>query len=552
MQLDEGLLVNFLLDSGLVTKSQLSTFAPGPDKTLYQLLSEHNVIAEDELRRAAAHASGTTFVVLTKDDISPAALFHIPEPISRSHNMLAYAADGNVLEVALLDLDDLQYLAPLNLTYKVRPRLTTRASIKEGLIHYQKLLKEKFSGLLKEGQHVVDALVHHALLSSAHGIHIDLHTTTLVRYRIGEMLREAMQLPVSVGAQLSSQLKMLAKLLPSSSTVQEGRFKFYKDGERHTVHVSALPTATGERLVLRLSKDSAGGAAFSLAALPLQGKALEAVQGLLHKTSGLVLIAGPKGGGKTTTLYTLLDQLEHTKRAVVTVEEKIEHHFSHIAQMQTKPEIGLSTLAGLRAVLKQDLDVVAVGDLTDADTAQLALHAANTGTLVFACVEAASPGAAIETLVLSGVSPTLIASNLKGVVTVDAVRRICPETHESYMLTRAEAAPLEGAADFGRVLAELKEEKFVDSDTQWKELHFARAVKCSQCEDGYQGMLGVQEVLIMSAALKEMIMRGAQAGELDAQAHEEGSLNLVEDALLKAAQGLTSVDKVFALAEKYR
>lgn len=550
--MDEGLLVNFLLDSGLITRTQLSGFAPSADKTLYQLLSEHHVIAEDELRRALAHATGATFVVLTKEDISPTALFHIPEPLSRSHNMLAYATDGNVLEVALLDLDDLQYLESLNLTYKVRPRLTTRASLKEGLIHYQKLLKEKFSGLLKEGQHVVDALVHHALLSSAHGIHIDLHTTTLVRYRIGEMLREAMQLPIHVGSQLSSQLKMLAKLLPSSSTVQEGRFKFDKDGERHTVHVSALPTATGERLVLRLSKESAGSSGFSLAALPLQGKALEAVYSLIHKTSGLVLIAGPKGGGKTTTLYTILDQLEHTKRAVVMVEEKIEHHFSHIAQMQIKPEIGLSTLAGLRAVLKQDPDVVGVGDLRDAETAQLALHAANTGTLVFACVEAASPGAAIETLMLSGISPALLAATLKGVVMVDAVRRICPHDHEEYLLTRAEAAPLEGIADFGRVLASLKEERLVDTDTQWKELRFARAVKCSQCEDGYQGMLGVQTVLPVSATIKEMVMRGAQTGELDAEAHEEGMPNLVEDALAKAAQGLTSVEEVFLLAEKAR
>jgi type IV pilus assembly protein PilB len=557
MQVDEGQLVSFLIDSGLMTRTQLSLLAPTEEKSLYQILSEQNVIAEDELRRAAAHATGTTFVILTKDDISPTALFHIPEPIARSHNMLAYATQGNVLEVALLDLDDLAYLEPLNLSYRIRPRLTTRASIRQGLIYYQKLLKEKFAGLLKQGEHVVDALVHHALLSSAHGVHIDLHTTALVRYRIGEALREAMQLPIHIGAQLSEQLKALAKLLPTSSTVQEGRFRFDKEGERHTVSVTALPTATGERLVLRLAKESQGSAGFSLASLGLHGKALEQVHSFVRAKSGLVMIVGPKEGGKTTTLYTLLDQLDHTQLAIATVEEKIEHHFGYIAQTQTKSEIGLSTLAGLRAVLKQEPDVVAVGDLRDADTAQLALHAANAGTLVFLCIEGNTAGDAIESLLTAGVSPTMLATTLKGVIAVDALRRVCPYDHEEYSLSRAEGAPLEGSsasggagADFGKVLASLKDEKIVDIDTQWKSLLFAHAVSCSQCREGYIGYVGVQEVLPISSVIKEMILRGADAPAIEAHACEEGMLTVVEDALTKAAQNLTSIEEVYKLVNK--
>ncbi len=550
MQVDEGQLRDFLIDSGLVTRGQLADFVRTDEKSLYDLLSEHNVVAEDELRRAAAHATGTTFVVLTKEDISPTAILLIPEPISRSHNMLAYQLDGDILEVALLDLDDLAYLSLLNLPYRVRPRLTSRASIKNGLLHYQKILREKFGALLQQGTHVVDALVHHALLSSAHGIHIDINTTALVRYRIGEALHEAMQLPLHIGTQLSEQLKVLAKLLPTSSTIQEGRFRFDKNDERHVVHVSALPTANGERLVLRLARESAGIAGFALAPLGFHGAALEQVQTLLHQRSGLIVVASPARSGKTATLYTLLDQLNHTRLSIATVEEKIEHRFPHLAQTQLKPEVGLTAVAGLRAVLKQDPDVVMVGDIKDNDTLALAAHAASVGALVLVGVEAPTAGAAIEKLLQFGVSPLLLATTLRGVIATNTVKRLCTHDKEEYALARAEGAPLEPYADFGRVLAALKDEKIIDPDKQWKEIFFSRAIACSQCEGGYEGIIGVQEVLPLTAVGKEMVMGRAEAADFENQGREEGMLNLVEDALVKAAQGLTSLEEVFALIDR--
>jgi type IV pilus assembly protein PilB len=416
-------------------------------------------------------------------------------------------------------------------------------------IFYQKILKEKFGSLLNQGTHVVDALIHHALLSSAQGIHIDLHTTALVRYRINGILREAMQLPAHIGAQLVEQLKVLAKLLPTSSTVQEGRFKFDKDGEGHMVHVSALPTAQGERLVLRVARESAGVSGFALTSLGLHGMALEQVHTFLRAKSGLVVVAGPRGGGKTTTLYTLLDQLNHAELSISTVEEKVEHRFVHIAQIQTKPELGLTTLAGLRAILRQDPDVVMVGEIKDADTLALAMHAASMGVLVLVGLEvkAASAGDVVEKIREMGASPSMLATVLRGVIVVDTVKKLCTHDREEYLLSRAEGAPLEPYANFGRVLGALKEEKIVEEEKQWKEILFARAISCSQCQEGYKGVVGLQEVLSPSAMTKALIMSGEGGGTIEAQAQEEGVLNLSEDALYKAALGLTSIEEVFRL-----
>jgi type IV pilus assembly protein PilB len=551
MQIDEGQLGVFLVDSGLLTRSQFEDARRAAGGSpLYSFLSQRNLIPEDELRRAAAHASGTSFVVLTRDDISPLAVVLIPEPVARLHNMIAYKLEDGALEVALLDLDDLEHLKPLDLGLKIRPRLTSRSSIKQGLIYYQKILKEKFGAMLSSGTQVVDALIHHALFSRASGVHIDLSTTsTLVRYRIGQSLREAFELPDHIGRSLAERLKALAKLLPTSSTVQEGRFKFEKNGERHTVHISALPTSQGERVMLKLARESSGMSGFALDSLGLHGENLERAHKLLACPSGLILVASPAGGGKTTTLYTLIDQLNHGGAAISTIEEGIGFHFPHVAQTKVRPEVGVTVLAGLRALLKQDPDIAAVDQVRDADTAALAASAANRGALVIAAIEASSAGEAIERMLKLGVSPRLLASTLKGVIATQVVKRICSHERDEYRLARAEGAPLEPFANFGRVLAALKEEGIVEDATQWKELLFARAVPCSKCQNGYAGVSGLQEALLTSSIIKEMIGEGASGGALEAQAHEEGMPTLVEDGLFKAAAGITSIEEVFRVVQ---
>jgi type II secretory ATPase GspE/PulE/Tfp pilus assembly ATPase PilB-like protein len=293
---------------------------------------------------------------------------------------------------------------------------------------------------------------------------------------------------------------------------------------------------------------------FALESLGLHGNALDGVHTMLHSRSGLVVVAGLAGAGKTTTLYTLLDALGRSDAVVATVEEDMQYTLPHVIQTVVRPELGLTSAAALRAVLKQDPDIVMVGDLRDSDAALVAAQAAARGVLVLAGVEAPSAAGAIERLRTWGVSPLTLAATLQGVIAVEVVQRVCGKGAEEYHLARADSAPLEQAsggragADLGRVLAALKEESVVGKDVAWKELMFKRATQCEACLDGYQGKIGLQEVLLATAPIKELLRTEASAEDIDKEARGEGMLTIIEDGLFKAAQGVTTVEEVLRVA----
>lgn len=550
-----------MLGSGLVTRSQLeSVLQSGGGDALYDTLAARGILSQDELRRAAAHVAGVSFVSLSPHDIPLEVLSLIPEPVARTYNVVAYNQDGNTVEVALLDLADLDKVAFLREqhSYTILPRLTTSASIKQTLHAYQKLLKEKFKALLEGGAHAVHALIGHALLSRATGVHLDLRETgLLVRYRIQGLLHEAMLLPREA-AQIFERLKEMADLSLTLNAPQEGGFKAeLGGGESALVRVHSLPAHTGERIVLHLTPERSRRSGFTLESLGLHGRALDTVHALLQQRDGLIVVAGPLGSGTTTTLYTMLDIVSERGGAVATVEEEIEYALPHAAQTKVRRELGLDTAATLRAVLRQDPDIVMVGNLDDQKAAALALSAAARGVLVLAGVDAPCAADAIDKLRGWGASPLALAATVRGVVGVQVVRKLCNKEREEYKLARVESAPLEvgvggrAGANFGRILAALKEEGVADKDAQWKELLFARASACPQCESGpdnsgagYKGLVGLQEVLPVTAPVGEVLKEGAGAARVEEVAREDGMLTLAEDGLFKAAQGLTSVEEV--------
>lgn len=551
MGVEDGQLREFLLSSGLLSRRSLEEALAAYDgvQPFGSSLVSHGYITDDDLRRAIAGVLGLPFVTLTKEDIDPGALLAIPEPLARAHNILGFRRTGEGLDVALLHPDSARALEGLTFVESVRLHVTTEKSIKHGLLYYQKLLKERFSKIVEQSGHAVEAFLHHALMSQAHGVHIDLSTTgAVVRYRLGESLHEAMRLPQHVGQALADRLKQLASLLPTSRSLQEGRFKFENEGERHAVHVSALPTKEGERLVLRIAREHEGTSGFALSSLGLHSEALERVHRMIHNRTGLIVVAGLEGSGKTTALYTLLDQLPYHSISIATVEKRIEHKLPHVAQTQIKPHLGLGGAAALRAVLRTNPDVVLVDSITDAEMAELAIRAANMGTFVIAGIEAPSAVRGVEQLRQWGVVSQTLAAVLSGAIGVDIVGRLCPHDREDFRLSRAESAPLEPFADFGRVLTALKEEGVESQDKQWKELLFPRAAACAECDQGYIGITGVQEVLIISQTIKDLILKGASPEALEKAAREEGMLTVVEEGLSKAAQGVTSIEEVFRLA----
>ncbi|MGC9602613.1 MAG: ATPase, T2SS/T4P/T4SS family [Minisyncoccia bacterium] len=505
---------------------------------------ETEFLSDDEMRRARAKAAGVPFVVLLRDDIVPEALMLIPEPLSRTHGVVAYRNHDGTVEVAMLDIAALEHLAFLQSHIKIRPRLTDQASITRALQMYQKHLKEKFGGELQAGS--AEALVLHAALSRASDVHLDVSPKgTRVRYRIQGALHEAMHLGAEAGTALVQSIKSAAKLFPIA-VAQEGKYKIApseQEGETVLVSVANVPGVDGEKLILRLSNEYAGQRGFTLSALGLHGAELERVHRMLHARSGLVLIAGKSGSGKTTCAYTLLDQLEESRTSIVTIEEEIEHRLPYATQTRTRPETGFTMQAGVRAALRTDSDVVMISGIDSAEVAQLALEAANRGMLVFAAIDAKNASYAIETLLSFDISPRLIAANLLGVVGVQIAHKLGEGKEPGEKLSREDGARLEQKADFGRVLAALKEESQVHEHSAWKDIVFYKS------ENG-KGYVGIQEVLAVTPVLKEMILQKAGAEDIEATAREEGMLTFAEEALFKAAQGSISLEEAVNLASE--
>ena len=491
MQGTEGQLKEFLLDSGLLSRAQVGT-------------------AE---RRALAHASGVPYVALSRDDLDASAMLLVPEPLCRTHNMIAFRASEQGIEVALLDLSELPALDFLKHRGRILPRLTSRESLRRGLLAYQKHLKERFDKDLASADTArsLGALLAHALLQGASAIHIELASSAhaRVRYRIGEALHEALALSPEKGIRIVSEIKSIAGFAQSAAVPQEARIRLAAP-EPLSIRVSLMPTVSGEKAVLNLSPEREGRKGFTLESLGFHGEGLEILQRALHAKTGLIAVLGAAGSGVTTTLYTLLDVLDHPHRALASVEREVEYRLPRISQTQVDESAGLSAAAAVRAALRQDPDVLMLADMPEDGVLSLVGQAAR------------------RCLVIVGADETADLPSADVAVRQRLVRRLCDSCKKEQVLSSAEKRFLEESADFARVLSALKEEGVVERQAAWKEVAFWSAEGCERCEGGYNGFTGLQEV----------------------SAGGEAALNIIEEGLFKAAQGLTAPDEVVRVASE--
>jgi type II secretory ATPase GspE/PulE/Tfp pilus assembly ATPase PilB-like protein len=304
--------------------------------------------------------------------------------------------------------------------------------------------------------------------------------------------------------------------------------------------VSTLPTYYGEKTVMRILRESASG--FTLEALGLHGHALEAIHSALKLTSGMILNTGPTGSGKTTTLYTLLD-IENTPSVnISTIEDPIEYQMKRVNQTQVRPEIGFTFAQGLRTLVRQDPDIIMVGEIRDSETAALAVNAALTGHLVLSTLHTNSAAGAIPRLLDMKIEPFLLASTLDVVLGQRLVRKLGPNK-ERYLLNKEEIASLGKLISLERMLVLLKAENLVEKTATWNKIPFWKP-KATAESDGYQGRVGIYEVLKVSDAVKALIMRNATSSEIEEQALKEGMISMLEDGVFKAVQGITSIEEV--------
>ncbi|HEY4505043.1 MAG TPA: GspE/PulE family protein [Candidatus Paceibacterota bacterium] len=583
MRLNEAKLKELLIDSGIISKADIAyaekEVASKKDGRFTDTLISSGKITEDELTRLVAYVLGIPFVDLKLEKIDFAILSLIPEPIARSHNLVAFKKSERGLEVAMVDPQDLEAIDFIGkkLDVKILPRLTDRESIKKILLQYQKSLKAEFGDLIqkeigplktvqepKDGEEgnsedleklaqdlpvvkIVDTLLNHAIIQQASDIHIEVQEKDLIiRYRIDGILHDAMVLPKNAAAGITARIKVLANLrLDEKRLPQDGRFKIDMNGQRVSFRVSTLPTYYGEKTVMRILPESSRG--FTLEVLGFFGEGLERLHKAIRKTTGMILVTGPTGSGKTTTLYTILDILNTPGVNISTVEDPIEYQVARINQTQVRPDIGLTFASGLRSLLRQDPDILMVGEIRDSETVGLAINASLTGHLVLSTLHTNSAAGAIPRMIDMGAEPFLLTSTLNIIIAQRLVRRLA-DTKEEYVLSDVMLKDLAGYANLDAVLESLRKEKIVGPKAMWNNIPFFKPVVNPDSVDGYSGRLGIHEVLSISTAITSLIEKRASSEEIHNQARKEGMLTMIEDGILKAAQGFTSIEEVFRVA----
>lgn len=599
MRVEQEQLTAFLLDGGLAKKDQLDAAqkeATQTGKKLEAVLIEQKIVTEEELIKLKAYILGIPFVNLEKETIPLEVLSIVPEPIARKYGIVAFRKEGLNLEVAMTDPEDIQTIEfvrkKANLT--ILPRLTNSKSIAAVLKQYQKSLEEEFSDLLaprgieveekeagelaslegkfvsapkdEEGSGVkveelakaaedlpvikiVDSLLRHAITQSASDIHIEpAEKEVIVRYRIDGILHDAMTLPKKLQQGIAARIKVLSSLrLDEHRLPQDGRFKLETTEFKISFRVSIIPVYDGEKIVMRLLREE--GHTTSLEGLGIHSGSLERVMHAIGRPSGMFLVTGPTGSGKTTTLYTALEILNTPEVNISTIEDPIEYRMPRVNQTQVKPQIGLTFAAGLRSLLRQDPNIIMVGEIRDSETATLAVNAALTGHLVLSTLHTNSAAGALPRLIDMGIESFLIASTVNAILAQRLVRKLCPEK-EKYHLTKEQIKNLGEIFKLDDILKIMKSEKVVAPDATWDTIDFFKAKPSKESPSGYKGRAGVYEVLEVSEKVRDLILKKEPFPEIERAAREEGMVTMVEDGFIKAAQGYTSIEEILRVAKE--
>lgn len=584
MRIQNKQLKDFLLDTNLIEKEKIEEAfgeAEKQNRSLGDLLLEKKLVNQTELRKLYAYILGIPFVDISKNIISSDVLQVIPEPIAKKYNVVAFDKAGRELKVAMLNPEDLQTIDFIRKKtgLKIIPCLTTEEGIKTALRQYEKSLKAEFGDIItkssqemteasdEEGEdlekvaqdlpvvRIVDTLIKHAILQQASDIHIEPEEHEVrVRYRIDGILHDAMSLPKQTLPGIIARIKVLSNLkLDEHRLPQDGRFKIEKDDYKISFRVSILPVFDGEKIVMRLLDESSKG--LTLEKMGLWGEALEIVHRQIKRPNGMILVTGPTGSGKTTTLYTAMDILNTPDVNISTVEDPVEYRMPHVNQTQVLSKIGMTFAAALRALLRQDPDIIMVGEIRDNETLEIAIHSAMTGHLVLSTLHTNSAAGAIPRMLDMGAEPFLVASTANVIIAQRLVRRLCPECRTEYSLSEKEVKNLAAIFNIDEIFEYLKKVsdlkgKIKPSD-KWTNLKFYRPKGCEQCnQEGYHGRSGIYEVLEVDMDMQKMVTERASADAIEKKAKEKGMATMVMDGFVKALQGLTSIEEIMRVSKE--
>jgi type IV pilus assembly protein PilB len=512
-------------------------------------LLKKDLIADENLGKVIADTIKVPFVNLAKEAIGDDLLIVVPEVLARKKKLIAFGRDNSGLKLAMtnpVDHELIDFIAKKT-GENITVYFATDRDIENAMRFYQKEMQKTFNDLLAEQVEVagksaakeapvskiVDLLIEYAYQNKASDIHIEPEEKqSLVRFRMDGILHDVLRLPFDLHNQLVSRVKVLSKLRTDEHmSAQDGKLQVRLELEKLDIRVSIIPIVGGEKVVLRLLSSSSRQ--FSLNNLGMSEENIKKVKEGFLKPFGMVLSTGPTGSGKTTTIYSILKIINSREKNIATIEDPVEYDIEGLNQIQVNPKTNLTFADGLRSILRQDPDVIFVGEIRDFETAGIAVNAAMTGHLVLSTLHTNNASTTLPRLIDMKVEPFLVASTVNVIIGQRLIRRICEKCRYSTSVKFETLSKMFPA----NVLAKLVAEK--------GDLRIYQGKGCAVChETGYVGRVGIFELLVMSNAIRQLITTKASAEQINQQAIREGMTTMLEDGLSKVKQGITTIDEV--------
>jgi type IV pilus assembly protein PilB len=572
-------LIALLIDEGLVTPEILHS-AEESSKTsgtpLLGLLTEQKIVDDEMLTHAIAQVSGVPYVNLTNSIIDQNVLGLLPEDIAERFMAVPLAEVQNRLAVAMIDANNVQavdYLAN-RIQRPLKVFMASEAGVRHVLDQYRTDLSSVDEAAeVSQAEASMDSdtavktivqdspiskalstILEYAVKSRASDVHVEpLENTLKIRCRVDGVLREIMQLPKSIEPALVSRIKILSDLKIDEHRVpQDGQFTVKVGGKEVDLRIAISPVVWGEQVVIRLLDKS--GSSFDIEEMGYAGRALRVIRKGVKHPNGMILTSGPTGSGKSTSLYALIKEIKDDTVNIVTLEDPVEYKMDGVNQIQVNADVGLTFATGLRSILRQDPDVVMVGEIRDSETANLAVQAALTGHLVFSTLHTNSAAGVLPRLLDMDIEPFLIASTVNTIIGQRLVRRIGPN-RETYQSTPIETQNI--LRTVGHLLPKTQADvAAVAADLGYKDLPLAgqsaytlvRGIDSPQTPHGYSGRVGLYEVMDVNTDIQNLIVARATSSEIQRLAVSQGMITMRQDGYLKALQGLTTIEEVNRVA----
>jgi type IV pilus assembly protein PilB len=583
MRISDAFVEELLHKNSKVTEEQLRSLherAKTEKKPLQDLAIADNLTSESDLTKAYAVEIDVPFVEIDTKALHPDTLRLIPERIARQYNAVATGTgrDG-LIEIAMADPDDVQAITFLqkHLGTNLQVSVATRSNVLAALDQYRGNIGNEINKVITEDSsaeesdeineedvaedspiaQTVNLIIEYAIKSGASDIHIEPRDNHVqIRYRVDGVLHEANKLPKRTLAALVSRIKILSSLkIDERRAPQDGRFKINMNGRIFAFRVSTLPITDGEKVVMRVLDESSE--ALSLEQLGFWGLALHNIQAAITEPHGMLLVTGPTGSGKSTTLHSVLNILNNPDVNISTVEDPVEYKLAGVNQTQVNPVAGMTFVNGLRALLRQDPNIIMVGEIRDGETAGLGVQAALTGHLVFSTLHTNNAATCLPRLLDMGIEPFLIASVVRVVIGQRLVRRLVPEDSEEYVPDDKQKKEIERVfglhdeSDWKRILDMVSEAQEAFGRPKTGKLVLWRPkAKLPDGHSGYKGRMGIYEALKVSSDVQKMIVSNATSEQIQNQAIKEGMLTMQLDGLIKAMLGMTTIEEILRVTRE--